>query len=213
MKKQLLSIANSFRRNDNFVSDIFVFKDKKDTLHIAYLRKIKSMFSIHSYLLTGQATGYINVYVNPNNRLYLATVYTYQDFRGKGVATNLNDILNYALQDYVGYVIRGNYNPTQLSTDRDYNRQVSEEELDKRARTFYKSVGFEVLRVEDYSKDPAAYPQYSHVDDFILGEDGVSKEIVVKVVKEEEKLPFINIEGIQIKNDAVNLVNKEDEAV
>ncbi len=213
MKNKLISIANSFRRNDNFVKDIFVFKDKDNNLHIAYLRKVKTMFSIHSYTLEGHATGYINVHFHPNNRLFLGEVYTYQDYRGKGVASNLNDILNYALQDYVGWVIRGEYHPIQLSTDRDYNRYVSEEELDKRARAFYKSAGFEVINIEEHAFDVANHPIYTYEDDFELAEGGKTECIVIKEIKKQENLPFTKIDGIYVKNDAVELASQEDEAV
>ncbi len=212
MKKKLLSLARNFRQKDNFIEDIFVFADKDKNLNIAYLRNARTKIYIHSFNLEGHSTGYIFVQVQPNKRLFLSEVYAYQQYRGKGVASALNDILSFALNDYEGYVIRGEYAPQQLSTDRDYKREVPLEELEKRARKFYKNAGFEILNVEEYKNNKENYPDYNYDDDFILYGSGESKQIVIKSVKKQENLPYTKIEGIYVKNDAIELANQEDEA-
>ena len=60
----------------------------------------------------------MNIYFHPNKRFFLDTIYCYDTFRGRKIASNLNEIADYIMQKYQGYKIRGVYEPGQLSTDR-----------------------------------------------------------------------------------------------
>lgn len=138
-------------------------------------------------------TGYMRIYFHTNNRLYLDVIYCYDEFRGSGIASFISELSDYILSDYEGYVIRGVYEPGQLSTDRENKIERSLEELDLRARKFYSRAGYDIINYEDYSNNKDKYP-YLNDDDFVLGEDSPNT-IVAKPIKPKENF-FYEIDEV-----------------
>lgn len=138
---------------------------------------------IKAFNKENKPTGYMSLYFHSSNRLYLNVIYCYDEFRGLGIATAISNLADYILRDYAGAVIRGAYEPGQLSTDRENKIERSYKDLDARARNFYAKAGYEIVKYEEYLENKEKYP-YLNIEDFYLGEDGpttiVAKPIVTK---------------------------------
>ena len=159
---------------------------------------------IDTYDDNNNHTGYMRIFFHPNNRLYLDSIYCYDEFRGSGIANYISDLADFILNEYIGYTIRGVYEPTQLSTDRENNIERNIEDLDNRAKAFYKKAGYEIIGYEDYINNRSKYPNINE-DDFYLGEGGPAT-IVAKTLKEKNH-QFV------IENDAIHHVNYESKKI
>ena len=126
----------------------------------------------------------MNIFFHPNKKLYLDTIYCYDQFRKSGIATLISELADYILREYNGYVIRGVYEPGQLSTDRENNIERSKEELEIAARKFYKKAGYIIIEYEEYLKDKSKYPFLIN-EDFYIDEEGATT-IVAKQIKQRE---------------------------
>ena len=129
----------------------------------------------------------MRTYFHPNNRLCLDVIYCSDKFRGAGIASFISELTDYMLDSYKEYVIRGAYEPGQLSTDRKNKIEWSNEGLDLRTRKFYASVGYELINYEDYCNNKDKYP-YLIKEDFILGEDGLNTIVAKPIISKEH--PF-----------------------
>ena len=138
---------------------------------------------IDTYNRNGNHTGYMRIYFQPNHRFYLDVIYCYDEFRRAGIAQFISDLADYILGNYLGYVIRGVYDPKQLSTDRINKIERHEQELDINARKFYAKAGYEIIQYEEYLSNKDKY-QYLTIEDFFRGEGGpttiVAKPIMYK---------------------------------
>lgn len=146
--------------------------------------------------------GYMNIYFHPNKRFYLDTIYCYDAFRGRGIASNLSEISDFIMQKYQGYKIRGVYEPGQLSTDRINNIARDKEEMEKRADCFYQSTGYKKIEYKDFIEHPEKYPEIDENLDFQLGEE-IAKTIIVKNIKTRQKYPFRVINGVLVNENAL----------
>ncbi len=144
----------------------------------------------------------MNIYFHPNKRFFLDTIYCYDTFRGRKIASNLNEIADYIMQKYQGYKIRGVYEPGQLSTDRINNIIRNEEELKNRADNFYRAMGYKKIGYEDFRKHPERYSGIDENLDFQLGEE-ISKIIIVKDIIPKLKYPFRVINGVLVNQNAL----------
>ena len=144
----------------------------------------------------------MNIYFHPNMRFYLDTIYCYDEFRGRGIASNLSEISDYIMQKYQGYKIRGVYKPGQLSTDRINNITRDKEEMERRADTFYQLNGYKKIEYEDFREHPENYPEIDENLDFQLGEE-IAKTIIVKDIKTKQKYPFTAINGVLVNENAL----------
>ena len=182
----------------NIIKKQAIFTDNENNEQYAYIRISEGIFiDIYTFDSNNNATGYMNIYFHPDNRLYLDTIYCYDQFRNKGIATFISELSDYILKDYNGYIIRGVYEPGQLSTDRDNNIERSQEELEITARKFYKKNGYEIINYEEYNKNKDKYP-YIVDSDFYLGEEG-PMNIVIKQLHEYE-YTFYEEDGIIYHN-------------
>ena len=128
--------------------------------------------------------GYMNFQIQDNNRIFLFEVYCYDEHRGNGIGTKLSELADYVLKDYEGYIIRGVYSPTQMSTDRDkYSRSF--EELEKRARLFYEKNGYEILEHTKFEICKDKYEFLNEKEDFTIN-GRLINEIVFKVINDKE---------------------------
>ena len=135
-----------------------------------------------------EPTGYVNLYFHDNNRIYLSEVYCYDQFRNRNIASSLMKIADEYLSYKEEYIIRGDYNPTQLSTDRENGIMRTEKKLDEAARNFYESVGFQIVSLEEYNKNPDLYNEITLKDDFMLGEDYSDIIVYKKINNQKVKL-------------------------
>jgi GNAT superfamily N-acetyltransferase len=183
------------------------FFDKERVLQRAEISMSDVYLEINTYDEFDNETGYTHVFFHPDKRFYLETIYCFDAHRGKGIATFINDLTNYLLNDYDGYVIRGCYIPGQLSTDRINNIERPAEELDLRARKFYNKNGYEIVEPDEYRNNPEKYP-YLKEEDFYLGE-GEARTIVAKPIIKTSKT-FVESNGSLIyikKNKKTNESN------
>ena len=166
--------------------------------NLGYLHTVEIEYSPNDYInitsyLENRPSGYMHISINSNNRLFLNTIYCYDEFRGRGIATKINDLAMFLLKDFDGYILRGIYNPTQLSTDRN-NQEDNFEELDKRAKAFYKSCGYDIITLEEYYQNPEIYPELNIEQDFKYDEK-VADCIVLKRITKLNSYNFMEIEG------------------
>lgn len=146
--------------------------------------------------------GYMNIYFHHNKRFFLDTIYCYDTFRGRKIASNLSEIADYIMQKYQGYKIRGVYEPGQLSTDRINNITRDMAELKKRADNFYQSMGYKKIEYKDFKKHPEKYTEIDETLDFQLGEE-IPDTIIVKDVTTKQQYPFKIINGVLVNKNAL----------
>ena len=168
-----------------------VFTGKNNEYYIATIYSNNYVLSIEVYDKNLERAGYILIDSNHGNKLFLSAIYTYDKFRGNGIASKLSSLTDYVLRDYEETLLRGVYTPTQLSTDRENNIERPKHELEARASAFYTSNGYTILNHDEYSLNPDKYPEISE-DDFWLGEEP-SDTIVYKTIS---KLPKSNYRQI-----------------
>ena len=141
------------------------------------------MISIRLVDTNNELLSYINLFFQDNKRFFLSEIYCYDKYRGNGIATKLSELTDFVLKDYEGYVIKGVYYPSQMSSDYK-NIPRSKEELDARAKSFYKKNGYEIVNYYDFKNHRDKY-YYLNENDFINNNDYV-ENIVVKVIKNKE---------------------------
>ena len=155
----------------NIIEKKAFFNDYRGNEQYARVRIADSLFiEINTYDTNNNHTGYMNIYFHPNKRLYLDTIYCYDQFRGAGIARMISELADYILKDYFDYVIRGVYEPGQLSTDRKIIIDSDKEKLDFAARKFYKKTGYQIIELENFLYHKDDY-EYIMEEDFNLGED------------------------------------------
>lgn len=198
-------------KENSLIKDVAVFLDSKNEIHMASIRIIPNVIiEVVSYNDKFERTGYMTVCFNENNRFFLSGVYCYDEYRGRNVAGNLSKIMDYMLRDYPGYIIRGVYNPTQMSTDRLNHIERPKEELEKRADNFYASAGYTKIYYKDYKANPDKYPDIDEYDEFQRGE-GLAKCIIVKKIaprKKGEQDEFTQIGDVLISRNAMPYVKE-----
>ena len=144
----------------------------------------------------------MNIYFYPNRRFFLDTIYCYDEFRGRKIASNLSEIADYIMQKYQGYKIRGVYEPGQLSTDRMNNIARDKSDLENRADNFYKSMGYRKINYKNFKEHPERYSEIDENLDFQLGEE-VSETIIVKDIIPKQQYPFKIINGVLVNKNAL----------
>ena len=143
----------------------------------------------------------MNIYFHPNKRFFLDTIYCYDAFRGRKIASNLSEIADYIMQKYQGYKIRGIYEPGQLSTDTINNITRDKVELEKSADNFYQLMGYKKINYKDFREHPERYTEIEENLDFQLGEE-IPKTIIVKDVIPKQQYPFKIINGVLVNKNA-----------
>lgn len=151
----------------------------------------------------------MNIYFHPDKRFFLDTIYCYDAFRGRRIASNLSEIADYIMQKYQGYKIRGVYEPRQLSTDRINNITRDKVELEKRADNFYQSMGYKKIDYKDFREHPERYSEIDKELDFQLGEE-MAKTIIVKDIMPKQQYPFKVINGVLVNKNALEREIEEE---
>ena len=151
----------------------------------------------------------MNIDFHPNMRFFLDTIYCYDAFRGRRIASNLSEIADYIMQKYQGYKIRGVYEPGQLSTDRINNITRDKVELEKRADNFYQSMGYKKIDYKDFREHPERYSEIDEELDFQLGEE-IAKTIIVKDIMLKQQYPFKVINGVLVNKNALEREIEEE---
>jgi len=183
----------------DFIEKQAYFYDNKNNLQYAeIIVSEKKFIGIKSFDENNNPTGYMLIFFHPNNRLFLDTIYCYDEFRQSGIATKISELADYLLKDYIGYKIIGEYKPGQLSTDKENNIKRSKEELEKSARKFYEKNGYKVIKYADYLNNKEMY-DYIIADDFNICEN-TSNIIVAKKLIEKE-YPFTEKDDIIYHNN------------
>lgn len=172
--------------------------DYNDNEQYAEIINENAFIGIKTFDLNNNPTGYMNIFFHPNKKLYLDTIYCYDQFRKSGIATLISELADYILREYNGYVIRGVYEPGQLSTDRENNIERSKEELEIAARKFYKKAEYIIIEYEEYLKDKSKYPFLIN-EDFYIDEEGATT-IVAKQIKQRE-YPYYEENGTTYHNN------------
>lgn len=184
-----------------------MFIDNIGKVHIAVIRTNPTLFiDISTYSVLYEPTGYMQLWFHPNSRIFLDTVYCYDKYRSRGIASKISDLADYLLRDYIGYIIRGCYEPKQLSTDRQNNIYRDQQELNLRASEFYKKCGYQIVSLKEFLDNPYLYPELNKEDDFQLGEECVSF-IVEKKIVPMERYPFFEIDGMYVHNNAIDYIH------
>mgnify|MGYP004675908891 CR=1 FL=1 len=196
LKKDLIELKTRLTTKNSSFEKVAFFKDKNSNTNIVLIRIVpKEAIILKSYNDKQEETGYLNIYFHPNKRLFLDTIYCYDKYRGLGIATKLSELVDYLLQDYENYIIRGVYQPSQLSHDRENNISCSKEELIKRANNFYYKNGYFKLSYNEYIKDKGKYPFINEDYDFQLGEE-LASYIIVKKIEKQKSYPFKEQDGV-----------------
>ena len=134
------------------------------------------------------------------DRLFLSSVYTAIDSRGKGLAKKLNSLSNYVLKDLADTRIIGNYEPFNSTISPDETIKLSKEELDVLSRRFYLSNGYEFITVDEYKTCPENYPDITE-QDFQLGPN-YNGTIVTRKIEKSQNYKFAVKDGIFVETES-----------
>ena len=188
-----------------------VFLDKNADLQIAKISISPVSVHIKTRNEAGQETGYTNIAVNTDCRFFADTIYCYDDFRKRGIAARLNELMDFTLRNYSGFVIRGSYDPKQLSTDREMNIYRSPEDLERSAHAYYKSAGYKIVSCKEFAKNPDKFPYLNYLLDF-MGEKSApgTEVIVVKQIKPRDNWPFVLVNGLLVREGVLEEKYFED---
>lgn len=204
LKTDLTELKNRLIEKYNNVENIAFFQDKNNHINIVVARiSPNQAIILKSYNEELQETGYVNAYFHPNNRIFLDTIYCYDEYRGINIASKLSQLLDFFLKDYEGYIIRGVYEPSQLSTDRERNVYCSQEELEKRADNFYYKNEYLKLSYDDFIHNQSSYSFINEWDDFQLGEE-LANCIIIKKIQKNKSLSFKKIDGLIVEKSILN---------
>ena len=138
--------------------------------------------------------GHISIFRDPNNRLFLSSIYVYWDSRGLNLASKLNNLAFFVLRKESGKIIRGRFAPYSNPKDLNIPNDLSKEEQDYFAKRFYKSNGYQILTYEDYELNPDRFPELD-IKDFKLG-DETAKTIVFKKIPQLDFYPYLEENGV-----------------
>lgn len=181
-----------------------VFHDKNKQKQIVRISIVPNQFiHLKSYNEELKETGYANIYFHPNNRIFLDTIYCYDEYRGLNIATKLSRLIDYLLQDYEGFIIRGVYEPSQLSTDREKGIYCDKKELEERADNFYFKNGYKKISYEDYINNKDLFLFINEKDDFQLGEE-IASCIIAKRIQSPRVVGFKDIDGVIVDDSILN---------
>jgi len=182
-----------------------IFLDNKGNIQYSIIYEVpKVALLIDTFDLNDNKTGYMKLYFNPNNRIYLDVIYCYDAVRNNGIATKMSELADYLLKEQTNAIIRGVLYPSNLSTDRENNLPFIQEELDLMAKNFYTSNGYSIISYEDYLTNPNKYLSIDIDNDFQLGE-AIAQNIVVKKIEPKERYLFQEINGILVHDNALGL--------
>lgn len=199
----LEELINYYKSTEENIIDIGISVDKKGKMYISLIKKDNLMgtITIETYL-EEEKCGYIDVRTSfcATNRIYLSQVYCYEKFRGLGIASNMNSLLDYTLKDFPGYVLYGDFVPKQMSLDVEEGK-MTKEELLRRALAFYKKARYEVISYNDFISDTSKYPYLNSETDF-----GGYKANITRVFKQIEAnidCSYQEVDGILVHKNAV----------
>ena len=229
LEKLLRKISDKCKREFKGNHRFAFFHDANNELQVVCIVTSKSMYGFGpvkykfiSFNRNGEKTGFINIEDELDN-VYLAEVYTMTNARGKGIASELSYIMDYYLKSINKEYIYGVYMPQQMSDDALKGVRVSKEELDKRARKYYESIGFSVMdadmleaMVEEKKISVFSEQYFDLCSLFIFGDKDA---IVYKSFKDIDPESKYHIEGeylVQngLDNKEVNdLINKDKSKV
>lgn len=132
------------------------FHDANDDLHIVCIVNNVDSYNYGSletrflaFDAEGNKSGFI-VIADEREQAYLSEVYTFTKYRSRGIAKELNNIMNFYLSKSRNLRLYGLYCPQQMSDDLKKGIHVPEKELEVRARNFYEKAGFKLLSYESY---------------------------------------------------------------
>lgn len=180
-----------------YITDYILFLNSENNIFIGTISNLyNARIDIETFDEEGNKAGYMSFCIpkSPEKWIYLSSVYCYYKYRGQGIATKMNQIAEYALRDYKGYLIRGEYQPFQISDDT--NPDISPKLLCASADKFYERAGYLKIPTREYSQEN---PQYSFLtkEDFIINNDEVAC-LLVKQIPEEYTETFIRKDDILI---------------
>lgn len=161
----------------------FILNDNGN-LNQAIINYENNEISIRMFDVNYELLGYMNLFIQKNNRILLSEIYCYDKYRGSNIASIISELADYLLKDYRDYVIRGRFYPSQMSSDiLSYPR--SKEELDLRARNFYIKNGYKILSLDEFLKNKEEYSFINDEYDFTYN-GGKTNTIVYKVIKDKD---------------------------
>lgn len=202
----LQEIIEYYRKTEEDLKGIALSLDKNGNTVISLIKKDDSLgkMTIDTYTLEEEKCGFIDVrtssLVCDENRLYLMQVYCYEKFRSLGITSNMSSLLDYIMKGYNGYVIYGDFNPTQMSTDT-IDGKMTKEELIIRAKAFYKKAKYEVLTYAEYMANKSKYPYLDKEVDFGTYHEYMTR--VFKKIEPQDEYDYTLVNGILVHKNAI----------
>ena len=93
----------NFLKNRWEANKMAIISDAKNNQYICAINhnEISKYFALDIILhdLNLEHKGSINIFRDPNNRLFLSSIYIYWNSRGLGLATKLNNLANFVLKE------------------------------------------------------------------------------------------------------------------
>lgn len=151
-------------------------------------KTIKDKYILIKLSNSREEVGYMELYFRGVKKVTLETIYCADKYRKHGIGTTLLDISDTLLKNYVGYILCGEYYPTQMLND--ITKIRSDKELDKAARSFYLKHGFNITSYKDYIANPNNYPLIN-INDFDTFIRRFGRSVVYKKIEEKDEYRFI----------------------
>lgn len=136
-----------------------------------------------------EEVGYMELHFRDVKKVTLEAIYCADKYRRHGIGTTLLDISDALLKNYTGYVLCGEYDPSQMLND--LSKVRSDKELDKAARSFYLKHGFNIANYKEFKADPKKFPLIN-INDFNIVNKKFGRSVVYKTIEEKDSYRFID---------------------
>lgn len=196
---------------DSYFKTFGFFKDTLGETIAVYIREsLRKYIEIKAYTEEGEEVCLMDVFFYPKKRFYLSDIYCKRKYRGRGIAEQVLDMMEYLLRDYRGYIINGVLYPHEFSNDISASRG-SYEDLYAHVEHFYNKMGFETVSYAEYCQNRESYPLVEERTDFLEHEHIPDRIILKRLTKKE--FSFVEIDDLIFDKSALDLVDDVQKAL
>lgn len=202
----LQEIIEYYKKYEEDLINIAIFTDKQGEAYIALIKNNNIMgITIDVYTIYEEKSSYLEIRINacPAKRVYLNNIYCYEKFRGRGLASHMSTLLDFVLKDYNGYIIYGDFVPSQMSSDTETGT-MTKEELIKRATEFYKKARYDILSYNEYIEAASSYPYLDPETDFMSCKNDYMR--IFKQITPQLEYEYEEVNGILIHKNASKIL-------
>ena len=162
-----------------------IFYDNNGSMCYAIIDISDTVIIIKGYDEVGRETSFLKLLLK-ENIWYIDYLVCFEQYRNKGIATALLNMVDYILKDYNGFIY-GKYSPCDDS--------IPDEKLNEITNSFYVKNGYTVISKKDFLENISNYPELSEKD-FEKTKEKFGHSIIFKRNIKKQNYRFIEKDNI-----------------